>query len=102
VVFILDRSGSMGGTPLEQAKKAVTACLGALSDQDQFGVIAFDDRLERFQPRLVKGDLAQRRAAERFLAQIQARGGTELEDAIQAGMAMARNEGADLLVATDG
>ncbi len=36
VVILLDRSGSMAGTPLEQAKRSIEACLGAMSDCDLF------------------------------------------------------------------
>ena len=34
VVILLDRSGSMEGEPLEQARKAIEACLGVLSETD--------------------------------------------------------------------
>jgi len=48
VVFVLDRSGSMIGAALKQARKAIEACLGALSAEDQFGLVAFDNNLEIF------------------------------------------------------
>ena len=38
VVVLLDRSGSMNGKPIEQARKAIDACLGALSEDDSFGL----------------------------------------------------------------
>ncbi len=50
VVFVLDRSGSMMGGNLEQARRAIEACLGLLSPEDEFGLIAFDDELEAFRP----------------------------------------------------
>lgn len=43
IVFVLDRSGSMNDLPIEQAKDALAACLGALSPDDSFGIIAFDN-----------------------------------------------------------
>ena len=39
IVFLLDRSGSMEGAPISQAKKAIEACLGALSSTDVFGIV---------------------------------------------------------------
>jgi Ca-activated chloride channel family protein len=48
VVFLLDRSGSMQGPPIEQARKAVEACLGALGEGDSFGLVAFDSDVEVF------------------------------------------------------
>src|SRR5215469_8912199 len=43
VVILLDRSGSMRGEPISQARKAIEACLGALTATDSFGLVAFDD-----------------------------------------------------------
>ncbi len=42
VVFVIDRSGSMKGSSLRQALRAVQACLGALSREDELGIVAFD------------------------------------------------------------
>ena len=35
VVFVLERSGSMQGVPIRQARKAVAACVAALEEEDQ-------------------------------------------------------------------
>ena len=43
-----------------------------------FGLIAFDDRVEQFETRLVPATLENRERARRFLTGIGARGGTEL------------------------
>ncbi|HON08428.1 MAG TPA: VIT domain-containing protein, partial [Verrucomicrobiota bacterium] len=53
IVFVLDRSGSMDGTPINQAKRALKACLGALSTDDEFGIVAFDDNVELLEERLI-------------------------------------------------
>jgi uncharacterized protein with von Willebrand factor type A (vWA) domain len=45
-VIVLDRSGSMQGAPIEQACKAIDACLAALAEEDSFGVVAFNSRVE--------------------------------------------------------
>jgi Ca-activated chloride channel family protein len=102
IMFVVDRSGSMGGAPMEQAKKAVTACLGALSEKDSFGLIAFDDRVESYRTTLASGAMKERDGARKFLDGIDARGGTELQSAIAAAAAMLRGEGGDILVMTDG
>jgi Ca-activated chloride channel family protein len=99
IVFLLDRSGSMQGAPVEQAKRAVSACLGALAPEDHFNIIAFDDRLESFRPEPVPATAAHREAAREFLRFIDARGGTELAAAVNA----AASAGAgDVMVMTDG
>lgn len=44
ILFILDRSGSMSGTPLKQVKKAMKNILLDLRETDRFIIIFFDDR----------------------------------------------------------
>ena len=102
VVLVVDRSGSMGGAPMEQAKRAIEACLGALAEEDLFGVVAFDDKVDEFRSRLVHGTMAERDAARKFLSQIDARGGTELARAIAAAAKILGKDGGDILVMTDG
>jgi Ca-activated chloride channel homolog len=109
VVFILDRSGSMDGAALNQARKAAAACLATLSEQDRFGLLAFDDSAEVFQPHVIPATPENRRAGTQFLEAIKARGGTELGQALEAGLRLARGGAeasapaqADLFVLTDG
>ncbi len=102
VVFVLDRSGSMGGAPIQQARKAVEACLGALAAEDRFGVVAFDDRIEVFRPSLAPGTSEHRKEAREFLRGVDARGGTELASGIAKAAGILGREGGDLLVLTDG
>jgi Ca-activated chloride channel homolog len=76
VVFVLDRSGSMGGTSIEEARKALRLCLRQLREGDRFSIIAFDDREEIFK----KVPYTQKtlEQADKWIAAIDARGGTEL------------------------
>jgi Ca-activated chloride channel family protein len=102
VVFVLDRSGSMGGAPIEQAKKALAACLGALAADDEFGIVAFDNQVETFGSGMQKGDRRNRDEAGKFLAAIEARGGTELAQAVAAAVKLLGQSAGDILVITDG
>ncbi len=102
VVFVLDRSGSMGGEPMRQARNAVRACLGALAETDTFGIVAFDSETERFSPSLVTGTSGHRDAAARFLETVDARGGTELVRGLEAALRLLGKEGGDLFLVTDG
>ena len=102
IVFVVDRSGSMRGPAMAQAKQAVNACLGALSPEESFGIVAFDDHVEHMADHLLKGDAAGRDAAKRFLESVDARGGTELAAGFGAGASLLGKDGGDMLVLTDG
>ena len=52
VVFVLDRSGSMAGKKIEQARNALRFVLNNLRDDDTFNIVAYDDRVETFKPEL--------------------------------------------------
>lgn len=77
VLFLLDRSGSMGGTKMEGARRAVARFLDLLEPGDRFALEAFDDRVESYR----KGafcDGSARPEAVKWLARVDARGGTEI------------------------
>ena len=102
LVILLDRSGSMQGAPLTQASKAIDACLAALSETDFFGLAAFDDQVEALDSRLLPGTRENRDRAHRFLANIGARGGTELARGFQKAVELLERGGGDVLILTDG
>jgi Ca-activated chloride channel family protein len=102
VVILLDRSGSMQGTPIAQARKAIEACLGVLSESDSFGLAAFDDEVTTFQPSLVSGTREWRDRAHEFLRGVEARGGTELSAGVSEAAKLLGGGGGDILILTDG
>lgn len=85
-VFVVDISGSMGGLKLEAARRALVAALHGLSPGDRFRLIAFDDRLEQLRPDFTVYDDASLGEADRWIAQLRARGGTEMLPAIRAAL----------------
>jgi len=78
VTFILDRSGSMHGEAMAQAKRALAQAIDQLTPQDRFDVIRFDERYDRLFGRLTAAAPAVRDAALAVLADTQADGGTEM------------------------
>ncbi|GAB3423705.1 VIT domain-containing protein [Flindersiella endophytica] len=81
VVFVLDRSGSMGGKKMVAARRATARIVDTLTGADRFAVLAFDNHIET-PPDLPDGlvdatDRHRFRAVE-HLAGLQARGGTEM------------------------
>lgn len=101
LVFLVDRSGSMGGAAMEQAKRAVLACIAALRPEDRFGLIFFDNEPAAFAHALVQAGQEQRNKACAFVETMDARGGTELSAALKAAAALLP-VGGDILLLTDG
>jgi Ca-activated chloride channel family protein len=112
LVFVLDRSGSMGGWKMVAARRAVARMVETLTEHDRFTVYAFDDAIET--PRgfdgtaLVPATDRQRFRASEFLAGIDARGGTEMEGPLDRAVEeLQRQSGAEgvdrvLVLITDG
>jgi Ca-activated chloride channel family protein len=85
-IFVIDRSGSMMGAPIQQAKNALQACLRALGSGDTFMILAFDDKLDWMAGEAYPVTQINVEAAETWLAQIDARGGTEIMPAINSAL----------------
>ncbi|GJD59385.1 marine proteobacterial sortase target protein [Methylobacterium dankookense] len=92
VVFVIDNSGSMGGTSIRQARASLLVGLDRLRPGDRFNVIRFDDTMETVFPDLVAADEAHLAHAKRFVAGLEARGGTEMLAPLQAALRDGRPE----------
>lgn len=86
VVFVIDNSGSMGGTSIEQAKASLLYALGRLQPTDRFNVIRFDDTMDVLFPASMPADAAHVSEATSFVSALQARGGTEMVPAMRAAL----------------
>lgn len=77
VAFVLDRSGSMGGSKIALAKQALLQALRMLRPSDRFAVVFYDHQIDL----VVPSTLATSEAVENAVRQveaIQARGNTDL------------------------
>ncbi len=82
-IFVLDRSGSMKGPKIEQAKKALRFCVENLNDGDRFNLISFNTDVEPFAEELVSVQKERKNALE-FIDDITGNGGTNINDALLA------------------
>lgn len=82
VLFVLDRSGSMGGDSMVQARNALRSCLRALNPGDLFNIFPFDDRVEQFSPQPVAFTQENLDRSDAYVESIDARGGTEILKAL--------------------
>lgn len=78
VVFVLDRSGSMGGASITEARSALRLCLRQLREGDRFAVVAFNERESWFARGLAPFTQASLEGADRWVATLEASGGTEV------------------------
>ncbi|MCE9544334.1 MAG: VIT and VWA domain-containing protein [Planctomycetia bacterium] len=83
VMFVVDRSGSMSGKKIEQAKAALSFVLNNLQQGDLFNVVAFDTEVESFRPELQRYNDETRKAALGFVDGIYAGGGTNIDGALK-------------------
>lgn len=83
VLFVVDRSGSMSGPKIVQAKEALKYVLGQLKPADTFNIVAYDSAVESFRPELQKADAATVQAATGFVDGLFAGGGTNIDGALQ-------------------
>lgn len=93
VVFVLDRTGSMAGDKIDQAKAALKYCLNSLKPEDQFNVIAFNESQETLFAELEKPTKERLRKALSAVDRIDATGGTDINDALRAAFAQFRQYG---------
>jgi Ca-activated chloride channel family protein len=91
LLFVFDRSGSMAGESIAQARNALRACLRALNPGDTFNIFPFDNTVERLAPAPLPFTQASVDAADDFIATIDARGGTEIAGALRAALAQPRD-----------
>ncbi|MCE1189656.1 MAG: VWA domain-containing protein [Ignavibacteria bacterium] len=80
-ILIVDRSGSMDGTKMEQAKNAASYIVKNLNEGDRFNLIDFDDVITGFRAGLVNYTTAARDSALVYIQNLYARNNTSISGA---------------------
>ena len=104
VILVIDRSGSMRGQKIEQAREAALQVIEALDDGEAFNIIDYSDTIEALADKPLLKSAETIALARRYLASIKATGGTNIHDALIEAMHMPPTPG-DLpmvLFLTDG
>lgn len=83
LILVLDKSGSMHGDSLQQAKAAVRLALQRLTPDDRFNLIRFDHQTDRLFPIAQRADEQNISLALKYLHHTEADGGTEMLPAMQ-------------------
>lgn len=87
VTIVIDRSGSMAGAKIDQARDAAMQIVEGLEPGELFNIIAYSSTVMKFAPMPVPKDEGSRAEALRFIASIQPRGGTNIHDAVYEALA---------------
>jgi Ca-activated chloride channel family protein len=104
VVFVVDRSGSMEGEKIEQARAALKYVLENLRDGDLFNIVAYDSVVESFRPELQEYNDKTRKEALGFAEGLYAGGGTNIDGALSAALSQLKDRSRPnfVLFLTDG
>lgn len=103
LIVLIDTSGSMGGEPLNQAKRVVSALIRTLKKRDRVELIAFDFSPRRFREEPVAANAANRKSALSWIEGLSAGGGTEMHIAVQDALRTLRADAQrQVVLVTDG
>jgi Ca-activated chloride channel family protein len=86
MVFLLDKSGSMWGAPIETAKRVMMKALRGMGPEDTFQIIAFDGDTQSMSPQALPNTPDHIAAAEKWLGSLEGSGGTEMLRGIRAAL----------------
>jgi Ca-activated chloride channel family protein len=82
MLYMIDVSGSMGGTSITQAREALLQALDRLNPGDRFGILAFNHIYHEFAAEPLTATSENIAAARRFVQTLEAGGGTEMLPAL--------------------
>lgn len=104
VIFVIDRSGSMRGTKLDQAREAALQILEGLKEGEFFNIVDYSDTVEKFSAAPVPRTAESIERARAYLRGLAAVGGTNIHDALVDALSQPHHEGTlpMVLFLTDG
>lgn len=97
IIFVIDTSGSMGGTSIVQARKSLLYGLKRLTPQDRFNVVRFSETYSSLFSDAVPASDNNIARAKDFVAGLEAEGGTEMLQPLLAALKDSRVSGGSFL-----
>jgi len=82
MLYMIDVSGSMEGTSIQQARGALLQALDRLTSNDRFGILAFSSGYDEFSPEPLPATPNNLAAAREYVQTLRAGGGTEMLPAL--------------------
>jgi Ca-activated chloride channel family protein len=104
LVFLLDASGSMSGTPEQIGKRAVTFCIERLQPGDRFNLLILGTRTKKMAETLLPATAQNVQRAVEFLNATEPKGGTDLYNGLIDGLEQlrSRRRPSVIVLVTDG
>jgi Ca-activated chloride channel homolog len=87
--LVLDRSGSMAGEKMIQARNAAMFCVDQMLPSDRLSVVSFDDRIDVLFP---SEPVTNKQSMKDLISRVEARGSTALHEAwVRGGLTVSEN-----------
>ena len=103
IIFVIDRSGSMSGEKIVQAKAGLKFCVENLNENDHFNIIAFSDYRETLSKWPIKASKANLKKGLDFIKNFNATGGTDINSALKEALEMFEGKSKNYIIfLTDG
>ena len=104
MLYMIDVSGSMAGTSIEQARGALLQALDRLRPVDRFGILQFSSDYREFAAEPLQATAGNVAAARRYVGRLEAGGGTEMLPALMHLMTKPQMPGyvRNIILLTDG
>ena len=93
-VFVVDRSGSMGGIKFDQSKEAMEYIYSGLIPEDRFSLVEFNSRATVYSDNLIPVNETSVSKVLAYIRSLQSGGGTDIHEGLM--------EGLDIFKADDG
>jgi uncharacterized protein YegL len=91
IIFVVDKSGSMGGEKIAQVKSVFTNIISDLPPDDYFNIIFFDASVRAFSPTLMEANTQNKADAANFVNSLDASSGTNINQALLDALSMFGN-----------
>ena len=91
VILVMDKSGSMRGEKIDQARRASTYVVDKLKGRDQFTMITYDSVVENFRNKLTSANKETRSDAKEYIDAMLAGGSTNINEALGKSLELAKD-----------
>ncbi len=92
MLFVLDRSGSMSGSKIQQAKEALRFCVNNLNPGDVFNIIDYSSDARQFKAEPITANSENSQSALDYIERFQAGGGTNINEALLTALIMTKED----------